>query len=201
MRLSNRVQHGFYSCKAYAQDYPCYNFNKAILCKFSPTDCTGEMFTTWKSNRPKSYTEARTRLKIGFKVFSRAVSNDLRRDTDSSNSSISHQEFRENSIMSILSRLFSGGSKTETSLINPRSFLDCMSIMRECSVHAVTDPDYLIPADPNFKAAMDAVVTCPYCSSELVFGNAVKMHNAQIIVQCPACHTVPAQAKHSFNFA
>ena len=100
--------------------------------------------------------------------------------------------------MSILSRLFSGGSnKHEPYLLNPRSFLDCMSIIRECSVHSITDPDYLIAADPNFKAAMDAEVTCPYCNSEIFFGNAVRIQGIRVTVQCPSCHTVPTQSNQN----
>lgn len=99
--------------------------------------------------------------------------------------------------MSILSRLFSGERKPKPYLLNPRSFLDCMSIIRECSVHSITDPDYFIASDPNFKAAVDAEVTCPYCSNDIIFGNAVKMQGVRITVQCPVCHTVPAQSNQN----
>lgn len=98
--------------------------------------------------------------------------------------------------MNILSRLFSGSDKSEPCLLNPRSFLDCMSIMRECSVHSITDPDYLIASDPNFKAAMNAVVTCPYCSNEIEFGSAVKMQGVAMTIECPVCHTAPTHTNH-----
>ena len=103
--------------------------------------------------------------------------------------------------MNILSRLFTSREKHEPCLLNPRSFLDCMGIMRECSVHSITDPDYLVASDPNFKAAMDAVVTCPYCSNEIMFGNAVKMQGAAITVECPACHTIPTQSHQHYEYA
>ena len=93
--------------------------------------------------------------------------------------------------MNKLARLFTGTIKTGTCLVNRRSFLDCVSVMHESRVKAVVDPDYLIATDAKFKATMDAVVTCPYCSNEIVFGDAIKMDGISLTIECPVCHTTP----------
>lgn len=77
----------------------------------------------------------------------------------------------------------------------PTSFLECFNIIQNWSARVATDPDF----DMNDKAmhkALDAFVSCPYCSSHIRFGDAVQFRGANPLVQCPACGTVTKKEKN-----
>ena len=98
--------------------------------------------------------------------------------------------------MGILRRLFSNDDSEE--LIEKLTFIDCMNIVQSWSANATIDPDIELD-NKSLNKALQATVTCPYCSSEIHFGDAVTSRGVQITVKCPSCGTEPA-AKRRYEF-
>jgi uncharacterized Zn-finger protein len=98
--------------------------------------------------------------------------------------------------MGILQRIFSNSAKKQpVDEVTPTSFLDCFNIVQSWSAKVAVDPDFDMN-DKSLRTALDTFVTCPYCSAQIRFGDAVHFHGANPQVQCPACHTVTKKEKH-----
>ena len=98
--------------------------------------------------------------------------------------------------MGILRRLFSNDdSKNE---LEKLTFIDCMNIVQSWSANATIDPDIELD-NKSLNTALQATVTCPYCSNEINFGDAVTSIGVKITIKCPSCGTEPA-AKRSYEF-
>jgi len=97
--------------------------------------------------------------------------------------------------MGILQRIFSQAAKKSTISAAPTSFLECFNIVQNWSAKVAVDPDFDMN-DKELHTALDTLVTCPYCSETIRFGNAVQFQGARVQVQCPACHTVTKKEKN-----
>ena len=84
--------------------------------------------------------------------------------------------------MGILKRIFSNSAKTPQVSATPTTFLECFNIVQNWSVKAAVDPDFDMN-DKDLHAALGTFVTCPYCSANIKFGNAVQFHGARLQVQ------------------
>lgn len=101
--------------------------------------------------------------------------------------------------MKMFRRLFSGNdSKTSNAMpynLEPTSFVDCLAITREWSALARFDPDVDFN-DIKLRKAMTTVVSCPYCSNEFTFGDAVSIRGVDFHVQCPYCNASPSDFEY-----
>jgi hypothetical protein len=97
--------------------------------------------------------------------------------------------------MGILQRIFSNSAKKQPAVVTPTSFLECFNIVQNWSAQVAVDPDFDIN-DKALRTALDTMVTCPYCSAHIKFGDAVQFQGARPQVQCPACHTVTKKEKN-----
>ena len=97
-------------------------------------------------------------------------------------------------IMGLLQRLFSNSSKKQPEFAAPTTFLECLAIVQNWSAKIAIDPDFDLN-DKNLQTALDTMVTCPYCSTNIKFGSAVTFQKSRLQVQCPVCHTVPRKEK------
>ena len=48
-------------------------------------------------------------------------------------------------------------------------------------------------SDQTIQAAMNTLVTCPYCSESYYYADALSFDNGRFTVQCPECHVSPAE--------
>ncbi|MGD8571618.1 MAG: hypothetical protein PVF34_01095 [Gammaproteobacteria bacterium] len=94
--------------------------------------------------------------------------------------------------MSVLAKLFSGKPKTPKPIKQPKNFVECLDTVRVWNVQVTYNLDVDIN-DDNLQAAMDTLVTCPYCSESFYFGDAVEPTSAKLYVKCPHCHTTPTE--------
>lgn len=97
--------------------------------------------------------------------------------------------------MGFLQKIFSNSTKKQPVSAKPETFLDCLTIVHNWSAQLAVDLDFDMN-DPDLRAALEALVTCPYCSSNFKFGSAVTFQGSRLHVQCPACHTVPRKEKN-----
>jgi len=98
--------------------------------------------------------------------------------------------------MGFLKRLFSNDDSDE--VVEKLTFIDCMNIAQSWSANATIDPDIELD-NKSLNTALQATVTCPYCSNEILFGDAVTSQGVQITIRCPSCGTEPA-AKRRYEF-
>ena len=98
--------------------------------------------------------------------------------------------------MGILRRLFKNDDSEKE--IEKLTFIDCMNIVQSWSANATIDPDIELD-NKSLNNALQATITCPYCSNEILFGDAVTSHGVQITIKCPSCGIEPA-AKRRYEF-
>jgi hypothetical protein len=98
-------------------------------------------------------------------------------------------------IMGFLNKFFFNSAKKRAVSIAPTTFLECVSIAQNWSAKIAVDPDF-DSNDPDLRAALETLVTCPYCSTNFIFGSAVTFQGARAHVQCPACRTIPRKEKN-----
>jgi transposase-like protein len=89
-------------------------------------------------------------------------------------------------MMGMINRIFTRQPTPSTPLPEPTTFTECLNIVSVWTMKAAIDPD-LTFEDTALRSAMKARVTCPYCSSEIVFGQAMKSSGASISIVCPHC--------------
>jgi len=94
--------------------------------------------------------------------------------------------------MSMLSRLFSVKPATPKQEFQPRNFVDCLDVIRVWNAQAMYNLD-MDMNDSRLQVAMNTLVTCPYCSESYYFGDSLGFNNARLTVECPHCHTSPAE--------
>ncbi|KPJ91973.1 MAG: hypothetical protein AMJ53_10315 [Gammaproteobacteria bacterium SG8_11] len=97
--------------------------------------------------------------------------------------------------MGILQRIFTNSAKKPVVSAAPKSFLECFNIIQNWSAKVAVDPDFDMN-DKDLHIALDTLVTCPYCSANIRFGDAVQFQGARVQVQCPACHTITKKEKN-----
>jgi uncharacterized Zn-finger protein len=94
-------------------------------------------------------------------------------------------------MLAMISRFFSNGQVSPRRFeFKPRTFLECLEIVRDWTAQARFDPDMEFN-DSKLRMAMNTNVTCPYCASEYRFDEAIKSYGASVSVECPICHTTP----------
>ena len=94
--------------------------------------------------------------------------------------------------MSVFSKLFSAKSEPPREEIRPRNFIDCLDIVRVWNAKATYNFD-IDMNDTRLQAAMNTLVTCPYCSESYYFADSLGFSDARLTVECPHCHTSPAE--------
>jgi hypothetical protein len=95
----------------------------------------------------------------------------------------------------ILKRIFSNSAKKQTISAAPTTFLECFNIVQNWTAKVAVDPDFDMN-DKDLHTALDTLVTCPYCSATIKFGNAVQFQGARVQVQCPSCQTITKKEKN-----
>ena len=90
--------------------------------------------------------------------------------------------------MSVFGRLFSGKPTAPKQEFQPRNFVDCLDVIRVWNAQAMYNLD-MDMSDTKLQAAMNTLVTCPYCSESYYFADALGFDNARLTVECPHCHT------------
>lgn len=70
-----------------------------------------------------------------------------------------------------------------------------MNIVQQWSAKVSIDPDFDMN-DKQLRSALDTEVSCPYCSAQIRFGDAVSFEGVNPKVQCPVCHTVSKKEKN-----
>ena len=106
--------------------------------------------------------------------------------------------------MGLLNKIF-GKSESDLQIDNstseqfPLSFVDCIEMVHAWKTQIILDPDAMFHQDDSLSAAMNSQVSCPYCSHEMKFREAVINSGAALKVRCPACLTEPAlHTDHEF---
>lgn len=99
--------------------------------------------------------------------------------------------------MSVLARLFSGKSTTPEQIHQPTNFVECLDTVHVWNAQVTYDLDIDMD-DPKLQAAMNTLVTCPYCSESYYFGDAIDFKNANLNVECPHCHTKPTEDNEEY---
>ena len=89
-------------------------------------------------------------------------------------------------MMGMLNRIFAKNTTPATHIPEPKTFSECLDIVSNWSMKAAIDPD-LTFEDTALRSAMKAHVTCPYCSSDIIFGEAMQSSGANISIICPRC--------------
>jgi uncharacterized Zn-finger protein len=51
------------------------------------------------------------------------------------------------------------------------------------------------------QMAMNTLVTCPYCSESYYFADALGFIDATLTVECPHCHSSPAEGAEEYDVA
>ncbi|WP_455374843.1 hypothetical protein [Kaarinaea lacus] len=94
--------------------------------------------------------------------------------------------------MSMLSKLFSAKSADNKQFKQPQNFVECLDATRVWNAQAMYQMDININ-DKAIQSAMNTLVTCPYCSESYYFADALGFVNGRFSVECPKCHTSPAE--------
>ena len=94
--------------------------------------------------------------------------------------------------MNMFSKLFSGKSSAPKHDFQPRNFVECLDVIRVWNVQATYDMD-MDMNDTKLQAAMNTLVTCPYCSESYYFSDALGFNNARLTVECPHCFISPSE--------
>ncbi|WP_455206824.1 hypothetical protein [Kaarinaea lacus] len=102
--------------------------------------------------------------------------------------------------MGVFSKLFSIKSNTAETIIEPKNFVDCLDIIRVWNVKAKYHLDVDIN-DAGLKAAMNTLVTCPYCSESYYFADALGFVDSKLTVECPHCQTSPMEGADEYEVA
>lgn len=89
-------------------------------------------------------------------------------------------------MMGMINRMFTKQSAPSTVVPEPTTFSECLNIVSRWTMKAAIDPD-LTFEDATLRSAMKAHVTCPYCSSNIIFGQAMHSSGANISIVCPHC--------------
>ncbi|MGD8567725.1 MAG: hypothetical protein PVJ39_06535 [Gammaproteobacteria bacterium] len=99
--------------------------------------------------------------------------------------------------MSVLARLFSGKSTTPKQVYQPKNFVECLDTVHVWNTQVTYDLDVDMD-DPKLQAAMNTLVTCPYCSESYYFAEAIDSNNAKLSVECPHCHAKPTDDNEEY---
>jgi len=94
--------------------------------------------------------------------------------------------------MGFLNRMFKKQESTDSQTEYGKNFVDCVDLVNAWKIKATVDPDVITPDDPVLKSAFKNVVSCPYCSNDIVFGDAVVNTGIAMRIRCPVCHTEPS---------
>lgn len=89
--------------------------------------------------------------------------------------------------MSMFSKLFSGKQPVKQ-VIQPKNFIECLDATRVWNAQAMYQLD-MDMKDESMQAAMNTLVTCPYCSESYYFADALGFDEGRFTVECPICHT------------
>jgi hypothetical protein len=100
-------------------------------------------------------------------------------------------------IMGFLNKIFNPSYELELDHNNDKSFVGCVDLVHAWKMKAAIDPDIVTPDDPALKAAFKSVVCCPYCSNDILFGDAVINKGIAMRIRCPVCQTEPT-VQHAF---
>lgn len=99
--------------------------------------------------------------------------------------------------MGFLNRIFNKQEQSDYQAGSSQNFVDCVDLVHAWKMKAAIDPDIVAPDDPVLKAAFKSVVCCPYCSTDIVFGDAVVNTGVAMRIRCPVCQTEPS-LQHAF---
>lgn len=99
--------------------------------------------------------------------------------------------------MSVFARLFSGKSSMPEQEYLPRNFVECLDTVRVWNAQMSYNLDIDMD-DDKLQAAMNTLVTCPYCSESYYFADAIQSTNVNLVVTCPHCHTTPAEDNEEY---
>ena len=102
--------------------------------------------------------------------------------------------------MGVFSKLFSVKSNMAEKDIQPKNFIDCLDITRVWNANAKFRMDVDMD-DDRLQAAMNTLVTCPYCSESFYFGDGLAFVDAQLKVICPHCSTSPSEGREEYDVA
>lgn len=93
--------------------------------------------------------------------------------------------------MGILNKIFGKDTDSTISDGSNKSFVDCVQIVNAWKTRATIDPDIVSPNDTALRSALNSHVSCPYCSSEINFKDAVINSGVSMRIRCPVCQTEP----------
>jgi len=94
--------------------------------------------------------------------------------------------------MSMFSKLFSTKTTNQKHFKQPQNFVECLDATRVWNAQAMYQMDINLN-DQTIQAAMNTLVTCPYCSESYYFADALSFTNGRFSVECPECHISPAE--------
>lgn len=97
--------------------------------------------------------------------------------------------------MNMFTKLFSGNSSEVEikRVMQPTNFVECLDAIRSWNAQAMYQLDLDVINDGAMQAAMNTLVTCPYCSESYYFADALEFDNARLNVKCPQCHISPSE--------
>jgi len=93
--------------------------------------------------------------------------------------------------MGFLNRIFKKQEPSDNQTEFGRNFVDCVDLVHAWKIKATVDPDVITLDDPVLTSAFKRVVSCPYCSTDIIFGDAVINTGIAMRIRCPVCHTEP----------
>lgn len=101
--------------------------------------------------------------------------------------------------MGVFSKLFFTRAN-EAEQHQPKNFVECLDVVRVWNAKAKFHLD-MDMNDSGLQMAMNTLVTCPYCSESYYFADALGFVDATLTVECPHCHTSPAEGAEEYDVA
>jgi len=96
----------------------------------------------------------------------------------------------------MISRLFSGKESGLVHQFQPQNYMECLDVISSWNVQLSYNID--MEMHPNtLQAAMDTLVTCPFCGESYYFSESVTLHNTWLHVECPHCQVCPLEEEEN----
>ena len=100
----------------------------------------------------------------------------------------------------MISKLFSGKDSDFEPRFQPQNFMECLDVISSWNVQISYNIDMEMHPD-TLQAAMDTLVTCPFCGESYYFSDTVELHNTWLHVECPHCQVSPLDEDEEENIA
>lgn len=77
-------------------------------------------------------------------------------------------------------------------LLQPRDFVECLDVISAWNVQLSYNVEMAMDPE-SLQAALDTLVTCPFCAESYYFSDSVELNNSWLRVECPHCQVSPLE--------